>query len=150
LVEPRSWNLDAEVEELPALDVAVETPWAAKPAFEAEPIESLPVPEPLSPVTPLATVTLAEIYVKQGHPAEAERIYREVLRREPANAAAQAGFDRLARMERRLRPLEARDLLADYQEPAESAAGGGHPSRLRHLLQSYVKRVRERSQRDVS
>lgn len=158
LVEPRSWNLDAEE---PAFELEAEAPPPFEPAPRAEaqgrPVEAEPEPEedsapmppaaPLAPVTPLATVTLADIYVKQGHPAEAERIYLEVLRREPGNAAAQAGFDRLARMERRLRPIEAGDLLADYQEPA---SGGGHSSRLRHLLQSYVKRVRERSQRDVS
>src|SRR6185295_181700 len=116
-----------------------------QPAWVPEP-EPVPLPPatPLAPVTPLATVTLAEIYVDQGHPAEAERIYREVLRREPDNAAAQAGFDRLSRMERRLRPLEARDLLVEYEESA-AAVGEGSSSRVRHLLQSYLKRIRERS-----
>ncbi len=43
-----------------------------------------------------ATVTLAELYLRQGHVEEAERLFAEVLEREPGNAAARQGLARLA------------------------------------------------------
>jgi len=111
--------------------------------------ELLPIPAAVpAPQAPFATVTLAELYVHQGYPAEAERIYREVLEREPGSAAALSGLDRLSHMERRQRPLLARDLLVDYQE--EGASAGAETSRARHMLQAYLQRLRERSPSDVS
>lgn len=63
------------------------------PVFEPAPVAAEPEPEPEAEV---ATATLGELYLRQGHYAEAERIFREVLQREPASAPARAGLDRLA------------------------------------------------------
>jgi tetratricopeptide (TPR) repeat protein len=43
-----------------------------------------------------ATVTLAELYLRQGHLKEAERLFSEILAREPGNTAAREGLSRLA------------------------------------------------------
>lgn len=50
-----------------------------------------------SPHGVLATPTLAEIYLQQGHAVKAARLYREILRGDPANEEARA---RLAQIER--------------------------------------------------
>ncbi|MBM4376826.1 MAG: hypothetical protein FJ095_17225 [Deltaproteobacteria bacterium] len=48
------------------------------------------LPEPLPPPPPpLPTVTLAEIYVAQGHVAKGVAVIEQVLEREPSHAAAQ-------------------------------------------------------------
>jgi len=107
-----------------------------------EPVEEIPpLPEPA------ATATLGELYLRQGHLGEAERIFREVLRREPENAAAREGLARAAQPAES-RPLEARDLLAGYQP----GAGGEAEAKARKawVLNSYLKRLRRGSQRDVS
>ncbi len=52
---------------------------------------------PPAAVAPAATVTLGQLYLEQGHAAEAQEIFTEVLRREPDNRAAQealAGVER--------------------------------------------------------
>ena len=133
-------------EEAPVFDLTERTPWAVEPA-------ALEVEPPAAPAAePIATATLGELYLRQGHLGEAERIFREVLRREPDNAAAQEGLARAAghqavRAERP--PLAARDLLAGY-EPG--SAGGEAEARARKAwaLNSYLKRLRRGSQRDVS
>lgn len=133
-----------EEEVLPSYDLEAEAFAEEETINELHPFAALET----APSAPLETVTLADLYVGQGYPIEAERIYREILEREPDNQAARTGLDRLARMERRYRPLEARDLLFDFQEtPAD---GDSDAPRLRHLLQSYLQRLRERSPRDVS
>jgi tetratricopeptide (TPR) repeat protein len=156
----------ADAAETPAFDLEERTAWAAESLPVAlEPAAAEPAPEPV------ATATLGDLYLRQGHRDEAERIFREVLRREPDNSAAQLGLARLApepapvaaalpappppaappaesRMERREgRPLEARDLLVGY-----AAAEGGEPAHARQvfLLNSYLKRLRRGGQRDVS
>jgi tetratricopeptide (TPR) repeat protein len=50
--------------------------------------ENIPGPE-------LFTVTLAELYIKQGHLKVAEKILEEILRREPQNSQAAATLDSL-------------------------------------------------------
>ena len=50
-----------------------------------------PAPEPVPAAPPepvLATPTLAEVYVQQGLPEEAVRLYRQILSADPGNAAA--------------------------------------------------------------
>ena len=49
-----------------------------------------PVPAPLRET---ATVTLGELYLKQGHFDEAQQTFGEVLEREPDNRAALVGLD---------------------------------------------------------
>lgn len=83
-----------------------------------------------------ATLTLAELYRKQGHDREALGIFREVLERQPGNARA-------ARALRELEvgqswPLTAGDLLG------EEGSGGspGGPSAKGDLLRRYRDRLR--------
>ena len=115
---------------------------------EPAPLEAEPAAVPAA-AEPMATATLGELYLKQGHHGEAERMFREVLRREPENAAAQEGLVRAAGRRGERRPLEVRDLLAGY-EPA--AAGGEAEARARKAwaLKGYLQRLRQGSQRDVS
>jgi hypothetical protein len=47
-----------------------------------EPVQESTVPEPIP------TVALAQVYARQGHRAQARRIIEEVLKADPANAAA--------------------------------------------------------------
>jgi len=160
--EPEPWT-----EPEPAPEPEPEPAWAAPPALPAEEEEEAPVfeieertpwsvePEPIAPeppafVTapePVATVTLAELYLRQGHRGEAERIYREVLRREPDNAPASEGLAALPPAEHR--PLEARDLLAGY-EPGEEGGDEELKARKVFLLNSYLQRLRQGEQHDVS
>lgn len=65
---------------LPEIDEFEDPDWSPPPSQEPE---------------PAATVTLGELYLRQGHTAEAERIFREVLEREPDNTAARAGLEQL-------------------------------------------------------
>lgn len=145
-----------EVEDVaPALE---EPPAAAEPeavvtGFSWEVVEEpapaiVPAPEPVpAPAAgPAATVTLGELYLRQDHPGEAKRIFEEVLRREPDNAAAQ---EALAELASRQRPLAARDLLAGY-EPGEEGGEAEAKARKRFLLNSYLKRLRRGSQSHVS
>ena len=55
---------------------------------------------PVQPAEPAATATLGEIYLRQGHADEAERIFREVLEREPDSGAALAGLERVEEVRR--------------------------------------------------
>ena len=112
-------------------------PSADAPA-EPEPVMPAPAapegaPAPGS-VPSLATATLGDLYLRQGHLEEAEEIFREVLHREPASAAAQEG---LARIDRRRRPLDAAELLAGIDPQASP------PARKAHVLQSYLTRLRQ-------
>lgn len=176
----------AAVEEAPWIEEPAPAP-EPEPVFEAaaEPVlETAPEPEPVfgdlsGPVLPEidesadpdwsppaseepeppATVTLAELYLRQGHTAEAERIFREVLDREPGNTAARAGLDQLApEPEPEPEPaapafeapvfeappeplpaaaaLDAGQLLAGYQP------GGGTTARKIYLLNRYLERIR--------
>jgi len=105
------------------------------------------VPEPEAPVEfeQVATVTLGELYLKQGHVGEAERIFEEVLRREPDNVAAKAAREALAQRS---------DTPAGREEPmaelAAAAAGpGDRKARKIRLLNSYLERIRRGSHPDV-
>ena len=142
----------------PVFEIEEQTPWAVEP----EPIapEEPSVPEPPVPLEtppaapepapaaagPAATVTLGELYLRQDHPGEAKRIFEEVLRREPDNAAARQA---LADLATRQRPLAARDLLAGY-EPGEEGGEAEAKARRVFLLNSYLKRLRRGGQHDVS
>ncbi len=95
-----------------------------EPVFASEPPLE-PAPEPAA--SPAATATLGEIYLSQGHLGEAERIFREVLSREPDNAEALVGLERLAARRAERRPVSGRDLLAGYEpgeEGGETEASG--------------------------
>ena len=136
--EPDAPEAPVQEEEAPVFELAERTPWAEAPA---------PLDEE-APVTELvATATLGELYLKQGHLGEAERIFREVLRREPDNAPAREGLARAAAPGTGSRPLAAQDLLAGY-EPAAGEAEA--KARKAWVLNSYLQRLRRGNQRDVS
>jgi tetratricopeptide (TPR) repeat protein len=131
------------------------------------PEESLtpePEPEPVRAAEPpamAATATLGELYLRQGHVDEAERMFQEVLEREPGNAAAQAGLGRIDEARRPPAPpepvlpepepvaaatvataasaLDARQLLAGF---TPGASGDGITVRKIHLLNRYLDRIR--------
>jgi tetratricopeptide (TPR) repeat protein len=132
----------AAAEEAPP-DLAAAEPPAPPIAVASEPIAE-----------PVATATLGELYLRQGYPAEAERIFREVLRREPKSAVALQGIAKLSQPVAAggasgVRPLEAHDLLAGYQ-PAGGAGPAEGRARKAFLLSRYLERIRRGGQRDVS
>lgn len=137
-----------ELEEMTPLPPPLAAPVAetAEDLWADEDITPLPElpglePEP-APVQPAATATLGEIYLRQGHADEAERIFHEVLEREPGNGAALAGLERVA--EARLAPartpqpvaLDAERLLAGF------GGGSGTTARKVFLLHRYLDRIR--------
>lgn len=134
-----------------AADLWPEESLAPEPELEPEPE---PVRAQEAPAM-AATATLGELYLRQGHLDEAERIFQDVLEREPHNAAAQAGLGRIEETRRppepepepvmiepvrtEATPLDARRLLAGF-EPG--AAGGGTTARKIFLLNRYLERIR--------
>ncbi len=144
-----AWAAPAEE---PVFEIEEQTPWAAEPepvvpapAAPETPVLEAP-PSPVQAPSPVATVTLGELYLRQDHPGEAKRIFEEVLRREPDNAVAR---EALAQLAARQRPLAARDLLAGY-EPGEEGGEAEAKARKRFLLNSYLQRLRRGSQSHVS
>jgi tetratricopeptide (TPR) repeat protein len=120
--------------EAPVFELDEPSPWAAAPVSltpEPEPLPTPPAPEPI------ATATLGELYLRQGHLEEAERIFEEVLRREPGNPSAQAGLARLA------------SLTAATAAAPPPAGAAGVNARKAFVLRQYLQRIREGSQRHV-
>lgn len=120
--------------EAPVFGIDEPSPWAAEPVSltpRPEPLPTPPEPEPI------ATATLGELYLRQGHLEEAERIFEEVLRREPGNPSAQAGLSRLA------------SLAAVTAAPPTPAGVAGVNARKAFVLRQYLQRIREGSQRHV-
>jgi len=147
---------------------------AAATAAAPEPVaapEAAAVPEPAAAPEPgpaatpdpepIATATLGELYLRQGYPAEAERIFRDVLRREPEIAAAREGIAKLSQpaavetaASSEARPVEARDLIAGdllvgYQPAGRTGPAEGR-ARKAFLLSRYLERIRRGGRRDVS
>jgi tetratricopeptide (TPR) repeat protein len=136
-----------------AADLWPEESLTPLPELEVEPE---PEPEPVQAAESSATVTLGDLYLRQGHLDEAERIFQDVLEREPGNAAAQAGLVRIDEARRPPEPeplpepiapepepepvaLDARGLLAGFQP---GPAGGGTTARKIFLLSRYLGRIR--------
>lgn len=110
---------------------------------------------PSAPAPPDAagrpTLTLARLYLRQGHRDEAESIFREVLERDPANAEARAELAAIEAPEQdeadgAPRPLTATDLLADWHGGRDPE---GMTARKRHVLERYLERIRGGSERNV-
>ncbi len=144
-------------EEPRPFDLAPLPAFEPEPAFAATPV-SAPEPEPVSepvaelePRAAVATATLGELYFRQGHYAEAERLFREVLLREPDNAAARAGLEDLAALgpQPETPRLDARRLLAGYRRDAARPADAEARSRKIFLLHRYLDRLRQGSPHDV-
>jgi tetratricopeptide (TPR) repeat protein len=146
--------------EPPVFDFApvVEPPPAPPaPLEEAADLWPEPEPEPEPVRAEATTATLGDLYLRQGHLDEAERIFQEVLEREPDNAAAQAGLGRIGESRRPPEPepvlpepataattatpatIDARRLLAGFQP---GSAGGGTTARKIFLLNRYLDRIR--------
>lgn len=136
----------------PVFDFEEPAPWTPEPlpaGVAALPEIPEPEPEPAPAAGPVATATLGELYLSQGHLGEAERIFHEVLRREPDNADARVGLERLAARRAERRPLSGRDLLAGY-EPGEEGGEAEIRARKAWVLTEYLRRLRGGDQRDVS
>ncbi|HSM50369.1 MAG TPA: tetratricopeptide repeat protein [Thermoanaerobaculia bacterium] len=151
--EPDAW------EPVPSGSPEPSFPEAAAPAEPLGSVEPPFAPEPASELTTPAldtweaeggsepaageeaTTTLAELYLQQGHLAEAEAAFATVLARRPGDPAAEAGLVRIA--ERRSLPLGAAGLLASDEAPA------GLTGRKVLLLQRYLQRIREGAKRHV-
>lgn len=140
-VEPWSRQVRLGAEASPA--TAPGAPPAAAAAF-AGPSPAAAAPQPAEGAAGPATATLGELYLRQGHLAEAERIFQEVLRREPGNHAARQA---LAGIESRRRPLDAAGLLAELDQRKPDA---GPKERKRFLLLSYLQRLRPAGSGNVS
>lgn len=81
-----------------------------------------------------ASATLGELYLRQGHFAEAEKVFRQVLRRSPRNAVALAGLERIRGEE----SLTAHAVLASV---AEEAPEGLTTKKIR-MLEGYLEHLR--------
>ena len=110
------------------------------------PLPELPEPEIEEPEPePVSSVTLGELYLRQGHAEEAEQIFREVLEREPGNGAALAGLDRVEES-RRTEPVRAEAPPPRHLDAGALLAGfhgqGGMTARKVFLLNRYLDRIR--------
>ncbi len=127
-------------------------PSPAAPPLLSVPLTPTPPPTPMTTALPpappavaaspsiQATMTLAELYRRQGHVEEAERMFREVAGREPANASARQALDQIERSrgeQSSSRPLDAPQLLAG------SDPGASPTARKAQLLQGYLTRLRQ-------
>lgn len=140
-----------ELELLPPIEPIepVEEP-AQMPEPYGEPILAAPAPPAPEPAPrtgePIATATLGELYLRQGHYQEAARIFREVLEREPGNPAALAGLELVASTPppepQEAPPLDAEQLLAGYRPEPQEAGPGGVRRRKVFLLNRYLERLR--------
>ena len=113
------------------------------PRFDEVEIEARPEIKPETE-SETETVTLAELYLRQGHRDEALRILAQVLRREPENVAA---HDLAARIRG--------EAAAAAVEPVEVIAAhpGPPPSKTKskiQLLSAYLERLRRGSAPGVS
>lgn len=148
VAEPAAWSV-VPVEPLlpvaPALAEAAETVEPSEPLapIELQPAAAASIPTAGESAGSPTTVTLGQLYLRQGHMDEAERIFLQVLERDPGNAVAQRELERI---DRRRRPLEAGRLLAGFEAPASA------PGRARkvHLLHSYLQLLRRASENHVS
>jgi len=122
---------------------------AAEAAGE-EPVDRPPVPWAVEGT--VETVTLGELYLRQGHLGEAERIFHEVLAREPGNAAARDGLARAgAQREGAVSASAAPGAAAGPSaEPELSAAPPDRRSRTIQMLHGYLDRIRRGDARHVS
>lgn len=90
---------------------------------------------------PPATVTLGQLYLRQGHLDEAERIFRRVLERDPDNPAAREGV---------ARATEATGAEITAAPPAVSGAPVANLTEMKvQLLERYLTLLRRGAERDV-
>ena len=125
----------------PVRVVPVTSPEVSAPPLAAAPppAAAAAVVAPSGELPVEATATLGELYLRQGHEAEAEEIFRAVLRREPGDAGALQGLEEVRR--RRRLPVAA-------AEPEPSPPG--LTSRRAEVLGRYLTRLRRGAERHVS
>lgn len=109
---------------------------AALEPESAPELESAPdtAPATFEPPPPAATLTLADLYLEQGHLDEAESTVREVLDLEPGHAAA---LQRLEEIERRREGPR-----AVAPPAAEGPVSGDLRARKIAALRQYLERIR--------
>ncbi|HEX4955866.1 MAG TPA: tetratricopeptide repeat protein [Thermoanaerobaculia bacterium] len=92
-----AWSALVTEPTAPAAEAAAPAVEVAEPELEDD-TAVLPAPEPMPapPGPEPATVTLADLYLRQGHLEEAGRIYLRVLEKEPSNSQALAGLKEVA------------------------------------------------------
>lgn len=147
---PFSLELASEPEFAAETEVAAELEVAAEPEVE-EQSSVLEVAEPV------ATATLGHLYLRQGHLAEAETIFHEVLEREPDNSAAAAGLAEIGQLREPPAPLAAAaEVSSPEPEPADgpvtaatllagfdAAQAGDTPvAKKQYLLRGYLARLK--------
>jgi tetratricopeptide (TPR) repeat protein len=140
---------EPEPEPEPELETVVEY----EPELEEEaPVEDVEEEVEETDAAEVATATLGELYFRQGHYTEAERIFREVLEREPGNVAATAGLYRVSALgpQPEAPRLDARRLLTGYRPDPTRRADAEARSRKVFLLNRYLDRLRQGSAPDVS
>ena len=140
--EPVVFEDLAPLPPMPEPEVAAADLWAdddITPLPDPEP-EPEPEPEPVP-----SSATLGDLYLRQGHADEAERIFREVLEREPGNGAALAGLDRVEES-RRTEPVRAEAPPPRHLDAGVLLAGfqgqGGTTERKVFMLNRYLDRIR--------
>ncbi len=151
------------------------TPEPPALGFEAPVVAPARFEAPVEPASETETVTLAELYLRQGHREEARRILDQVLERDPNNAAARKLFAQMGSVaetaERaveeqefatRLAPLPPLPAAAESSTPPPvfSSPDPGmtreptpEPSRVQRkvqILTAYLERLRRRSAPGVS
>ncbi len=104
--------------------------------------------EELAEAEPVATVTLGDLYLRQGHYQEAEEIFLAVLRQDPANAQAQAGLAALSRAGTLVEPWSEEPEESEAQE-GEAGAGETAVSRKVVVLKRYLASLRAGAERNV-
>ena len=158
--------------EAPALEPAFEI--ADDAGMETEPVEAATTPsvslagdepepregsasEPEATSEPAeavrSTTTLGELYLAQGHLADAEESFAAVLQTRPDDRAALLGLEEVRR-----RRQEAEEAFFDQDEPdsevvaapGAALAGGGLTSRKILLLRDFLNRMRRGSGPHVS
>ena len=123
--------------------------------IEAPPAPAAPEPPAVEPpraqaAETAATATLGELYLSQGHREEAERIFREVLRREPGNQGALAGLSKVSPPAPATPPIQT--VAETSSAPAAVQLIGSDAGRIRRaqLLRAYLQRIQRGRQRNVS
>lgn len=91
---------------------------------------------------PPATVTLGQLYLRQGYLDEAERIFRRVVERDPDNPVARSELEKL--MER-----AARVEITAVPPASDQAPAAGLTERKVQLLDRYLTLLRRGAERDV-
>lgn len=134
----------------PAIPAPAAEPAVAELEWKNAPVaEIAELPPPVSPVpqsaSPPLTVTLGQLYLRQGHHGEAERIFRAVLERDPDNPVARA---ELASLMRQGQPLAAGDLLRGFA--ATGGPSGGVRAKKLHMLKNYLQLLKRAARSHVS